>query len=244
MVWLRVGIALWVASALGGCSSKVDFRYAISEPVRTSIGPGLVSVQRLADARSKGSNELGVVRGGYGNVLKRVYTDRSVAELVTNALEQALATQGLLANEDAGPLRLEGSILKLDCNHYFRREAHTRLVLSLVDAATGEKIFSRRYEADETGISLAVGIFARTKTIASMAERTLRDAIDQALADPDFIVAASTAPRLAAPAGARRTGPTSSDTSERLRALEQLREEDLVTPEEYERKRREILDSL
>jgi len=236
MVWLRVGIALWVASALGGCSSKVDLRYAISEPVRTSIGPGLVSVQRLADARSKGSNELGVVRGGYGNVLKRVYTDRSVAELVTNALEQALATQGLL--------RLEGSILKLDCNHYFRREAHTRLVLSLVDAATGEKIFSRRYEADETGISLAVGIFARTKTIASMAERTLRDAIDQALADPDFIVAASTAPRLAAPAGARRTGPTSSDTSERLRALEQLREEDLVTPEEYERKRREILDSL
>jgi len=236
MVWLRVGIALWVASALGGCSSKVDLRYAISEPVRTSIGPGLVSVQRLADARSKGSNELGVVRGGYGNVLKRVYTDRSVAELVTNALEQALATQGLL--------RMEGSILKLDCNHYFRREAHTRLVLSLVDAATGEKIFSRRYEADETGISLAVGIFARTKTIASMAERTLRDAIDQALADPDFIVAASTAPRLAAPAGARRTGPTSSDTSERLRALEQLREEDLVTPEEYERKRREILDSL
>jgi hypothetical protein len=228
--------------AAGACSSKVALRYPASDESGATPGPGLVTVQRLADARTKGSNELGVVRGGYGNVLKRVYTERPVAELVTRALEQALANRGLLARGDAGPIRLEGTVQKLDCNHYFQREAHTQLDLSLVDASTGSRLFARSYRADETGVSAATGVFASTGALTAMAERTLRDAIDQALADPDFIAAASALPRSSAPEAQPTTDP--ADASDRLRALERLREEGLVTPEEYQRKRREILDEL
>jgi hypothetical protein len=239
---VRVGSAEALAAlvlAAGACSSKVALRYPAAEQ---GAGPQLVTVQRLADAREKGSNELGVVRGGYGNVLKRIYTQRPVADLATRALEQALANRGLLARGDGAPIRLEGTVRKLDCNHYFRREAHTELELALVDTETGERLFAKSYRADETGSSAATGVFASMGALAEMAERTLRDAIDQALADPQFVAAASEVPGDAVPEEAAGAAP--GDVAERLRALEALRDQGLVTPEEYRTKRREILEGL
>lgn len=232
---LLPGLAVLLFGA--GCSSTVTLVYEPPASVG-SAGPPLVQIARFRDERSKGPTELGVVRGGYGNVLKRIYTEPPVAEQVTRAFEAALASRGLLGRGEDAVLRLQGSVAKLDCNQYMRREAHAELRVELVRPSTGERLFARSYDAEETGASAATGVFASTGALVEMTERTLREAIDEALDDPDFLaaVAAQREP-------GRRRAPA-SDPAERLRELEALREQGLLTPDEYERKRAEILDAL
>ena len=226
-----------------GCSNTVGLQYEPTRDGTLSTSPPLVIVRAFEDRRSKGASELGVVRGGYGNILKRIYTERPVAEQVADAFRAALSSRGLLAEPGVAAIALEGTITKLDCNHYFQREAHTALDLVLVDLDTDERIFERSYAADETGATGAVGIFASTSRLAAMAERTLQKVINKALADPEFLAIATTRPPGAEPALAPIL-PDGRSAEERLRALERLLEQGLITEDEYRKKRAEILKAL
>lgn len=235
----------------------MTLRYVPSEPVSSAAGLGLVSVQTFRDARRNGPHDLGRVRGLFGNAIKLVRTEQRVAEEVTQVFREALDARGLLASGSSGPLFLGGEIRKLDCNHYREHEAHAVLAIRLIDSR-GRSLLEGVYEDHHTGGGmLTAGVFASRRRLAALTERTLARAIDAALSDPAFSLAASGTPRApragpALPSGGRSAGggvvggappPTSQPESE-LEALERLYEQGLVSDEEYARRRANLLGAL
>jgi uncharacterized lipoprotein YajG len=225
-------LALAVLLAAVGCASSVDLVYGPPPAALPSGASVPVALGSFADARQNPPRRLGVVRGGYGNVLKRVNTRRPVAELVRDAFGEGLRARGLLGGKDA-VLTLEGRIEKLDCNLYFSREAHSRIEVSLVDAR-GRERFRKTYAEDREEGTGAVGAFGSTEGLRRVAAEVLTATIDQALDDPEFRAALRGQPQA--------TGAT--DARERLRELRFLHDQGLITDEEYQTKRREILDAL
>jgi len=255
-------LALGLAMAAAGCTRTVSLGYSPPGTTSAAIEPGLVSVRPFRDARKNGAHELGRVRGVFGTAIKRVRTEQPVAAEVTRAFEEALAARGLLASGQGGALTLVGEVRKLDCNHYHQREAHAELSLELVDA-TGRVVLQRQYESHHVGGGgFTSGVFASRRKLAALAERTLAGAIDAALSDPAFVVAASGGPGTrraapvtpggprAAPAAPRESSPPApgsaplTETDRKLRALDKLYEQGRLSDEEYARHRARLLGAL
>jgi hypothetical protein len=225
-------LALAALLAASGCASSVDLAYGPPPAALQGGQPVPVALGSFADARQNPPRRLGVVRGGYGNVLKRVNTKRPVAELVREAFGAGLRARGMLGGKDAF-LTLEGRIEKLDCNLYFSREAHALIEVRLVDAR-GRERFRKSYANDREEGAGAVGAFGSTEALRRVAAEVLTATIDQALDDPEFRSALRGQPQA--------TG--ASDARERLRELRFLHDQGLITDDEYQAKRREILDAL
>lgn len=245
-------LALGVSVAAAGCTRTVSLRYSPPGTTSAAIEPGLVSVRPFRDRRRNGPHELGRVRGLFGNAIKRVRTEQPVAAEVTRAFEEALAARGLLASGQTGTLTLVGEVRKLDCNHYREREAHAELALELVDV-TGRIVLERQYESHHVGGGgFTSGVFASRRKLAALAESTLAGAIDAALSDPAFVVAATggAGSRQAAPASPREPLPASpgtaplTETDKKLRALDRLYEQGRLSEEEYARHRAKLLGAL
>jgi hypothetical protein len=237
-------LALGLASA--GCVKTVSLRYVPPEAPAGASGPGLVSVQTFRDARRNGPYDLGRIRGLFGNAIKVVRTEERVAEEVTRVFREALASRGLLASGPSGPLFLGGEIRKLDCNQYSEREAHTVLAIRVIDSR-GRTLLEGLYESHHTGGgAFTAGVFASRRRLGALAERTLTGAIDAALSDPAFVLAASGIPRapLAAPVLPSGSRPVASPPESELEALERLYEQGLVSDEEYARRRANLLGGL
>ncbi|MDH3686091.1 MAG: SHOCT domain-containing protein [Myxococcales bacterium] len=237
-------LALGLASA--GCVKTVSLRYVPPEVPAGSAGPGLVSVQTFRDARRNGPYDLGRVRGLFGNAIKLVRTEERVAEEATRVFREALDTRGLLAPDSSGPLFLGGEIRKLDCSQYSEREAHTVLAIRVIDSR-GRTLLEGLYESQQDGGgAFTAGVFASRRRLAALAERTLTEAIDAALSDPAFVLAASGIPHVpragpVLPSGSR---PPGSPPETELEALERLYEQGLVSDEEYARRRANLLGAL
>lgn len=161
--------------------------YSTDKPVAKAAQTAQpVAVGRFTDDRGKPANYLGAIRGGFGNPLKNLETERPVSELVTGAFGDALRARGVAVG--GSELRLVGSIKRLDCNQYVRREAHVELEVAVMDRA-GQRVFARTYNADKVEgavIALDTGIFASVDELRGVLERTLAEAIDQALDDPSL----------------------------------------------------------
>jgi len=234
----RTGLLLSAAAALLACSThRVPLRYA---PVRaTAVEPAaqpLVVVGRFVDERDTDSDWLGAIRGGYGNALKRLRTEAPTADVVEAAFRDALVERGLHAAEGEARYELSGRIRKLDCSYYVNREAHTHFDVQLVELVDGSVVHEDVYFADLTEPGVGAGIFGSVDGLRELAERTLSVAIDQVLADPAFLRALQEGPG--------STVAEEGDPADRLRRLEELRDQGLIDESEYEAKRREILDSL
>lgn len=193
----------------------------------------VVRVGRFEDARDTDSDWLGAIRGGYGNVLKRLRTEESTHLAVEAAFRNALTESGLYADGDSARFEIDGRILKLDCSYYVNREAHAHLEVQLVDLVTKNAVFSGSYRSDLSERGVGAGIFGSVDTLRELAENALSDAIDQVLSDPSFEGALLPTP-------ADSTG----DVAERLRTLESLRDQGLIDRNEFEARRSRILDEL
>ncbi len=221
------------------CStSNVTLRYPsanVAAPggLRTQVGVGTFLDDRGVDARW-----LGAVRGGYGNVLKRLRTDEPMQSVVEQAFRDALDVRGLLSADAAPEYELRGRIQKLDCSQYFSREAHAHLTVSLFHVPTSTQVFSSEYRADNSEGAGGVGVFGSTEGLRQLAETTLNQAIDQALTDRALLAG------LERPTGIPGASTGGSDTASRLRELEELRAEGLISEREYREKRRGILEGL
>jgi hypothetical protein len=174
-----------------GCSNVGGLAYQPSPTAENSQsvegervqGPAALSVGTIDDRRGKGPNELGVVRGGYGNVLKRLTTDEPVADLVRLALEAALQGRGLLADPSQAWIQLRGVVTKLDCNYYVNREAHTLLDIEAIDLASGRFLWKGTYKADLVESAWGAGIFADVDHLRGLAQQSLSQAINDAVQD-------------------------------------------------------------
>ena len=179
--------ALLVAAT--GCSTHLfDLTYQPSmlgvERLSTDVR---VSVEPFADRRGTDEAWLGAIRGGYGNQLKTLRTNRPTADIVTDAVREALLRRGLLESGVAGNYAVTGSVEKLDCSYYVNREAHAHIVVQVRDRTSGNIEFEKSYQSDQVESGWGAGIFGDPAQLHALAERTTREAIDRALDDPEFL---------------------------------------------------------
>src|ERR1700731_447776 len=66
------------------------YRPAVAPAAQSAVPATLLSVGDFTDNRKEPLRWIGAIRGGYGNPLKVLETDKTVSELVRDAFRQAL----------------------------------------------------------------------------------------------------------------------------------------------------------
>jgi uncharacterized lipoprotein YajG len=188
MRFLRALLACTVLAALYGCSTNnVRLSYSPSVSIVRSTAPA-ISVGSFTDQRGETPTWFGAIRGGYGNPLKKLEADPSVAELIKAAFADGLKARGIYSSESAA-FEISGTIRKFDCSQYVRREAHAEIEVRVFSKSTGRQVFAQTYTADELEgslLALNVGVFASVDALRLVAEKTLNEVVDRALDDSAF----------------------------------------------------------
>lgn len=181
---LILALVLPLAVAAGCVTDTVTLGYKSAGQVSAANAGSPVAVGSFIDQRGETPTWIGAVRGGYGNPLKKLETDKPVSTLVQRAFADGLKERGLLAT-GPGAYQISGVIKKLDCSQYVRREAHAIIDVTVFDPS-GRQVFSRTYTADELEGSLMafnVGVFGSVDTLRALAEKALDEVVDKALDD-------------------------------------------------------------
>lgn len=190
---LRVLTATALAATLAACGTTAGgLKYSAStqQPPKTSqAAKPVAAVAAFQDSRDLGDSDknwLGTIRGGFGNPLKTLTSDRPVADLVQDIFADGLRARRVDI-DSTSPNRLTGRILTLYADQYVRREGKVEIELAVQDSQ-GTRKFTRTYSANrlEDGGLLATGIFASTDDLRATLERTLSEVVDKALDDPDL----------------------------------------------------------
>jgi hypothetical protein len=193
MTRLVEALALITIGAIG-CSTQVGLSYRGENAGPARSGISVLSLDEVKDQREKGPRELGVVRGGYGNVLKRIVTTDTVEDLVRKAFLSAMSSRGLLAEEGHERTALRVIVKKLDCNYLMNREAHADIDVTGVDRESAKVIWTHSYKADVVEGGMGAGVFADSEHLREMAEMALSRAIDDALKDAELQLLSTTPP--------------------------------------------------
>lgn len=185
----RSFLAVGVLVLLSGCSSHyMSMDYAPTHPPVVATDARGVAAVGVVDSRGTPDNWLGAIRGGYGNPVKKLYTDASTAQVVRHAFEDALAERRLLDAPSSDGIRLEVDILKLDTSYYFNKEAHAHLDVT-VYGEEGRMLYQGQVREDRERPGVGAGIFGDVEALADFANETLNAAIDEMLNDPRLLAA-------------------------------------------------------
>lgn len=176
------------AVALNACSTTpVGMQYtAPSSSVSLKAAP-VIGVGTVSDSRTNGPNWLGAIRGGSGNPLKTLETEKPVKDIVKDFLRQALDVNGLAA-KGRGKYSLDVNIAEFNCNQYMSSEAKVTLNVSLIDNGSHLPVYDKTFnsiKAQENGL-FDGGVFGSVEDLRKLANEALQDAIDQMLNDPDL----------------------------------------------------------
>jgi hypothetical protein len=184
--WTRA-LAVIGGLLLAGCSTTAidltyDARKTVSQPARVTV-----DVAPVTDARKRGPNWLGAVRGGFGEPLQTVTTAIPVADVVRAAFADGLKARGLSGPYSQYLMRIE--IEQFDCNQYLSRQAHAIFNVSMVQKSSGRLLYQRQTTADQVGefTILESGYFAKVEDLRKVANDALQAAVDQSLDDPQFL---------------------------------------------------------
>jgi hypothetical protein len=122
----------------------------------------------------------------------------------------------------------------LDSSYLVRKEAHASVSLVVMSAGKEETYLEETYTADLTRGGVGAGIFGNAEALGALANQALTEAVDEALNDPRLLTAGADAlAYTAAPTG----------LTARLAELNKLRDEGVISQEEYEQARRAVLTS-
>ncbi len=183
-------IVAMVAVVVAGCSTntvQLDYiagnieanKYTDVRPIDTVI---------VFDYRKNDPHWLGAIRGGFGNPLKKLTTEKAVSEVVQDAFESALQARGI-PSEGADPFTMRINLVRFDCSQYVRREAHANVTVML-EGSDGESEWTESFQSDViqgSAFALDTAIFADVEDLRVVALQALNEVIDQALDDPGFI---------------------------------------------------------
>lgn len=192
MNYIKTITASFIALLLCACSTNtVNLTYdqMQKDTQAHSASKASVIVGTVSDDRKNDPNWLGAIRGGFGNPLKILTTEKPVSEVVKTALVDGLKANGWSEKSNAH-YRLDITMLRFDCSQYVRREAHIQLGVAVLNTKTNELVFNKQYNADNVNGSLAAfdaGIFGSVDDLKKVANDTLQDAIDQIVSDPTLM---------------------------------------------------------
>lgn len=178
-------LALGLACIVSACSTtRVPLKY---EPPATKTqapeNAQAITIGSFADERGEKPTWLGSIRGGYGNPLKTLETERPVSELFKEALAQALKARGYALPAEGATREITCTIRELGCNQYMNRTADVKVEMAVFDTQSGQQRFSRTYEISDSEFSAAQGVFGSVDDLRAMAEKALRGVLDKALDD-------------------------------------------------------------
>lgn len=151
----------------------------------------IIAIGQFSDYRKHDPNWLGAIRGGYGNPLKTLETPKPVKDVVRDAFQDGLRQRGLLASADDAKYILNVDIQQYDCNQYVRKESHIKLDIKVVDIKSNQQVFSDRIAVDNVEgsiLSMKTGVFGSVEELKNLAEKTLAQAVDNALDSPGFTI--------------------------------------------------------
>lgn len=228
--------------ALSGCTSHVmSMKYEPTVRVQQDSLTGSVAVGTVTDSRNTAPNWLGAIRGGYGNVLKKLYTSDPTIKEVKRAFESALSARGLLEKNEPAKYSLNIRVKKFDASQMFRKEAHAHLEVSVFENESSGNIYTREYQVDNSAGGSGPGVFGSPSDLGNYANQALNESIDQVFNDRSFLDALR--PSVRSNSG-NQAEQASRSLSDRLDELGQLKDQGLISEEEYKIKRKSILDSL
>jgi len=236
---LTLPILLPITLLMFGCAPYVpSIRY--EPPQELMVGQQVnlsIEVGAFADNRGTDSHWLGAVRNGVGAVVKKLLTEKPTSEVVRAAFIEALAARGITESKSTARIAIEGTIIKFDCSTLFDYEAHAHLKVDVVSLPTRAVIFSKSYRTDNTMDGFGGGLYGGYKDLGLLAQKTLNETIDKFFADPAFVAALTNLPN--------HTGTSATrSVADRLRTLDQLKADGLISDSEYEAKRRELLGDI
>jgi len=159
---------------------------------RSHVGAAGVSIGQVTDLRSDHSNRIGTIRSRVGIPIRSVESDQPVPQAVAGAFAGALQARGMLAAPGNGRYRLDIAVRRLEADKLRRSEAHAAFSVTLVNQATGARLYQDEAAADTmTGwvMGLEVGVFANSGEMKQQVQQTMAQAIDGVLSKPAFIAA-------------------------------------------------------
>jgi hypothetical protein len=233
---------LCACATVSGCSTHLEsVKYTPTSTATSIVGPPItnsVGVGNFTDNRGTDPRWLGAIRGGYGNVLKRIESDKPGTDVVHDGFVAALETRKIPTSGSPSVL-IEGAITKMDCSYYFNKEFHAHFHVTVASLPTRAVVFQQDYVTDRKESGSGAGIFGDPDELARGEQETINQTIDKAFADAGFLAAISGANAVRA----------ASDTSaapigDRMKKLDELRAQGLITDDEYRAKKKALLDSL
>ena len=176
-----------VVTTLSACgTTNVGLKYSAPPTVaQASTRAQPLLVGNFIDKRGEPATWLGAIRGGFGNPLKNLESDKPVADLVKAAFADGLRARGVAPDQVSAAFQITGTVKKLDCNQIVRREANVEIEVAVLDRA-GKQRFIKTYSTSNlegSPVSLSTGVFASIEDLRATLETTLRETIDKALDD-------------------------------------------------------------
>ena len=221
---------------LGACSShQMAVKYQPSITVDTPEIAGPVSVANVTDSRGEDSTWLATVRGGYGNPLKKLYTEKPVTAVVADAFEDALVARGWHGTTGQSEFRFMIDLIKFHANYFWNKQAYTHFTLNVTHVPTDSQVFSRTYTTDNKRAGAGAGIFADVEALGAFANETLNQTIDKALTDPELVSVLQES---------RSMANQKMTVEQKLKQIKDLKQEGLITEAEYEKMRSDVLSDF
>jgi ABC-type uncharacterized transport system auxiliary subunit len=191
---MRMALLTLMLFVLAACGSQpVTIAYRPPSAVAPPTGSQtVVAVGAFADRRTQAANELGVIRGGFGNRLKTLETPVPVRDVVSKAFADGLAARQLLGEAPRARYTLSGTVNRFDSSQMVRREAHIDVAIVLIDNDTKRTVLSMPHRRDVTSGSIMavdVGVFASANDLAAVAADALQQVVDATLDSPEFAAA-------------------------------------------------------
>lgn len=183
--------ACFALVALTGCAASdktVSLTYDAPSTVQSFQADTSLAIGQFKDVRGNGVNWLGAIRGGYGNPVKTLYSEKTVKEVVEDVFLAALKARNLTPSETA-PRTLDVTINELNSSQYARREAHVDLLVTVRDSTDNSVLFERTAKADQVNgsvLALNTGIMADPEELRALLDQTLEQAVDDILDDTEF----------------------------------------------------------
>ena len=192
---IRVARACLLVLALGvsACANKLPLPYAPTIAVIPSGGPATVASVTTVDGRHEDDPTwFGAIRGGYGNPLKTLNSERPLNQVMTQAFHDALAARGMLAPDGAGSVNVEVTIREFEGDQLLRRTAVVKLAVFVRARADGRVLFQGdvgKNTDDGSFMSLSSGIFGSVDDLNKVVLAAMNGAIDDVIANPNFVAA-------------------------------------------------------
>jgi hypothetical protein len=217
-----------------GCSDHYA-RLAYKSDISTGNCNGqTIKVDKVIDRRGDDDPlRYGTVRGGYGNPLKKLYTEKTISKDVNNMFEQALIKRGCIVDERSS-FSLKPEVIILGADYLMRRDARCKFIYKLT--ADGKSIYENEAAKQNIEMTVGAGIFADIEHFKNYIDVTVSQCVDSVVDDQNLWKAL------------KEYKPSSNTAKlsgkDRLNQLLEMMDSGLITKQEFESKKKEILESL